>query len=181
MKSQLTILSAACGIIACIGAFALPAQADSFYVTNYLSSTTGISSYPTNYAGTNGIPVATGLPVSLANYDSAGLYFKALSLTTNTTTVTVQLVRSQADNHPQITIATNGQTTAMEWETASLISLPITLPANSTNAFYWGTNLNSDLIKGWNWIGVYSLTNTLGNLTNVEIGINKKIMPVRFP
>ena len=178
-------------------------MADSFNPTNFLncaataSATQGaISGWPTNTPATNGIGTGTGGALSLANCDFATFWWQGdvYDITNGSITagtVTVQLIRSAAANLPAVTYGTNaysGNTTNLltcEWETWSNSVPPLTLaiPINTTNHITWTTNLTTTWIGGATWIGVASITNSGVTyfVTNMNMGVTHKILPMRYP
>jgi hypothetical protein len=168
-----------------MAAIVAPALADSFNVTNCVANGVSITSWPTNSAGTNGLNQLTGGPISVANQEWAGFWFQCLPVAGSNSTVTVSLVRSMAMNPPAVMFNTNGQMTQCDWETPSngIAPLVLTIPISGTNAITWSTNLDRAQIGGANWVGIYAITNSgLGSsLSNVVIGLNKKIIPIRYP
>jgi hypothetical protein len=166
--------------VLCVSFLARPVRADSFNVTNCLAAGVSVVGWPTNSASTNGLTQATGGPIGLANVERAGFFFQCQPLTnTSTSTLTVQLVRSCASNPPSVS------PTNCDWETSPGITLSFTIPPG-TNPVCWFTNLDPYAVGFANWLGVYSLTNaTTGTnvsyLTNLVIGLNKKILPIRYP
>jgi hypothetical protein len=175
------------------GGFSTSGRADNFNVTNCVASGVSLVSWPTNTLGTNGLPQLTGGAISVANQERAGFFFQCLPLTNTNTSVIVTLVRSAVGNPPAVAWGTNawsGSSLAMvqnDWESPSNGVTPIvlTIPVQGTNLFNWFTNLNDTLIGEANWIGVYSITNSNPGansvLTNVFMGLNKKILPIRYP
>jgi len=190
----------AAGLALCAGTVAF---ADSFNTTNTLncastaSAAQGvITGWPTNTAATNGIGTGTGTALSLANCDFATFWWKGdvFDITNGTITagaVTVQLIRSAGPNPPAVTYGTNlfsGNTTNLlttDWETWSNSAPPLTLtiPINTTNHVTWITNLTSSWIGGASWVGVASITNSGVTyfVTNMDLGLSHKILPIRYP
>ena len=175
--------------------FAAPsARADSFNITNCLYPTNYVAGWPTNAVGTNGLPQGTGTPINVMNQEWAGFYFQGF-VATNTGTagnIIVTLIRSVTTGYPAVTYTTNaltGNTTTNlnsgDWETTTngLAPITLTIPVIGTNFFMWFTNLDRYQIGGANFIGVYSITNSATNcfITNAVMGLNKKIIPIRYP
>jgi len=180
---------------------ALPAAADSFNTTNLLyfaatANTQGaITGWPTNTPASNGIGNGTGGAVDISNYHEVGFWFTGdvIDITNGTITagtVTVTLLRSPSPRPPQVIYGTNvyvGGTNLQtcEWETTSNLVGGITLaiPINTTNRINWFTNLPSWQIGSANWLGVFNITNSGVTyfITNMNMGVSKKILPVRYP
>jgi hypothetical protein len=151
-----------------------PAPAESFQITNVLFTASSITSWPTNTVGTNGNPRLTGHAISVANYTEAGFYFSAgISSNSSPGSFPLTLVRSWKDTPPA---------SAADWETTSALTIAPAVTGNAGSPFYWGTNLDKTIIAGANWIGVYTITGGGTNigLTNVDCGLNKKVIPVRL-
>jgi hypothetical protein len=164
--------------------------AESFNMTNSLNAAVGCVSWPTNTPGTNGIGALTGGPISVENQEWAGFYFSCQSTTNTNTTVTLSLVRSVAASPPVVTFGTNGAMTRNDWESPSnavpLTPILLTFTVSGTNPFTWFTNLDRAQIGGARWVGIYAATNNQAAingsvLTNVEAGLYKKIIPIRYP
>lgn len=177
----LLVMVAMIGIMA---GLALSARGDSFNATNVLNGYTALQSWPTNTAGTNGLNRLTGGPIFVGNQAQAGFYFTATPMVgiTNSSTETVTLIRSYNAGPPVITTDTNGWTTRNDWEGTAALSITFTIP-NQTNAWTFMTNLPETFVYGANWVGLYISTNNLngGVFTNVDYGIVKKIIPIRYP
>ena len=163
--------------------------------------------FPTNQPATNGIGTLTGGAIGLANQNFATFYFQAQGVLTNQSqmavglsNILIQLVRAPFDpSVPGVNVGTNiwtsGQTNVLQsdWETAGVTSaglpifptnnLLISIPVSGTNAITFSTNLNDWVLGGAQWIGVGWITNYCTNLmfTNVTMGLNKKIIPIRYP
>ncbi|MGO9203299.1 MAG: hypothetical protein ACLQM8_22490 [Limisphaerales bacterium] len=175
---------------------AFHAQADSFNITNVLaqSSTAGpnLVGWPTNTPTSAGVGQNTGGVISMAN-DKEGLFwFSCLSLTnTNTCTWTIQAVRS-ISSPAQAVVLTNtvygGTVYTLQqdtFETTPQITLTFTMPPLTNQMFLWCTNLSSTYLGECAGLGIYSITNwTTGGysfFTNCQAGLNKKIVPIRYP
>ncbi len=176
------ILLAIAGLLALL---ALPARADSFNCTNIVNSAVSIVSWPTNTAGTNGLPQSTGGAISVKNQEWAGFFFEGYSTTANASTVVVTLVRGFGDQPGLSTFDSTGTNiNGMQWESISAMTLSIPV-AGATGPVGWFTNLDRSFLGGCNWVGIYSITNSnrgaTGALTNVVMGLNKKIIPIRYP
>jgi hypothetical protein len=81
-----------------------------------------------------------------------------------------------------VTVGTNGQITGCDWETTPQMSFAITFAG--TNWVNWCTNLDPYGIGFAQWIGVYALSNSQvagSYITNFSVGLNKKIIPIRYP
>jgi len=62
------------------------------------------------------------------------------------------------------------------------VSNKLTTSTNLTTT--WFTNLDENLLGGCNYLGIFQMTNNsaFANwFTNVEVGITKKVVPIRFP
>lgn len=155
--------AAACAMVLAIGASQARAEGDnqSFGVTNSLVTAVDMRTYPTNAVATTNF---TGGPINVQNYKSGGFYFKGDVVTAGTATVT--LVRSP------FKVASNSLT---NWE--SVASLTITVPMPATGTFMYMTNLDGWFLDSANNVGINRLTNAVGNITNLEVGITKKILP----
>jgi len=132
----------------------------SFGVTNSLVTAIDIRTWPTNSTGTN----FTGGGINVQNYKSGGFYFKGDVVTAGTGTVT--LVRAPFTAQP---------TSITNWE--SVAQLTITVPMPNTGPFMFMTNLDGWFLDSANWVGCNRLTNAVGNITNLEVGVTKKIVP----
>ena len=163
--------------------------------------------FPTNSPATNGIGTLTGGAIGLNNNEFATFYFQAQGILTNQSqmavglsNILIQLVRAPYDPvTPGVTVGTNvwtsGQTNVIQsdWETAGVTAagapifptnqLLISIPVSGTNAITFSTNLNEWVLGGAQWVGVGWWTNYCTNLafTNVTMGLNKKIIPIRYP
>jgi hypothetical protein len=190
-------------VLAFISLFALAclvpsARADARYFncTNCLSSNNVVFGYPTNVVTTNGVGQGTGGALSLANVNSAAFFFQGFVLTNglgSDTSLHVWLVRSWAGNPPGVQYGSNALTTCVgtsllytDWETWSNSSaLALTIPVNytKTNWITWGTNLDNNWLGGANWLGIACISNaaTFSFMTNVQMGVNEKIIPIRYP
>lgn len=193
--------------VLCVSLLAPSVQADSFNCTNFIPSGSPVTPqvlagyggiFPTNAAGT-----LTGGAISVANQEWAGFFFQAQGVCTNTANpigagnIYVSLTRSLASNPPGVTTGTNGATgnttvlLASDWESSGVVNgsvvfpntILLTIPVSGTNAITWSTNLDRWTLGGAQWVGISGITNSCTNmfLTNVVIGLNKKIIPIRFP
>ncbi len=154
-------------VVAMFCAMAVPrAKAEggtqSFQATNILNSAVNLTAYPSNGVGTN-----TGVAVNVANYDRAGFYFAGYVTTASTATVT--LVRSPYSFSPSYTTLSNN------FESVS--QKTFTIPMPTTGPFLWTTNLEPDFLRPANWIGINLLTNSVGTITNLDVGVSKKLIP----
>jgi hypothetical protein len=131
----------------------------SFGATNVLASAIVLTTYPTNSSGTN-----TGGPININNYERVGFYFTGNVLTVSTGTVT--LVRSPLGTSPS---------SYTNWETVATKTL--TIPMASTGPFMWVTNLDTEFVRPGLWVGISVLTNSVGVVSNLDIGLTKKIIP----
>jgi hypothetical protein len=170
--------------VAAIGLGTMAMLADSFQVTNQLASAVAIVNWPTNSPSTNGNPTSTGGAISVANQEWAGFYFSGYSTTNTNSTVTVTLVKGWGSTPTLYTYdATGTNVNGINFETVATITLAIPIVGSGVQG--WSTNLDRTLIGPANWVGIYSVTNgnagSNGNLTNVVMGLNKKIIPIRYP
>jgi hypothetical protein len=175
---------------------AFHAQADSFNITNVLaqSSTAGpnLVGWPTNTPTSAGVGQNTGGVISMPNDKESLFWFSCLSLTnTNTCTWTIQAVRS-ISSPAQAVVLTNtvygGTVYTLQqdtFETTPQITLTFTMPPLTNQMFLWCTNLSSTYLGECAGLGIYSITNwTTGGysfFTNCQAGLNKKIVPIRYP
>lgn len=160
-----------------LGLACLSAKGDSFGVTNWISHQTDLVSGPTNPVGTR-----VGGAISVKNQEGAGFFFSGYSTTATNSTLTVKLIRGWGD-----TSAKQDGADSIQWETGTPHGLlTFAIPIVSSGLQGWTTNLGPEVIRGANWIGIYSITNSAGTgdgniLTNVVMGVNKKIIPIRYP
>jgi len=186
MKSKNTGLLAG-WLAGCLG---LSAGAESFNITNTILPGAAITGWPTNSVGANGLGAGVGGAISVNNQEWAGFWFTGY-VVTNTGTINVTLLRSCAPNPPQVVYGTNSWSgtnlvlVQSDWETYSNSLPPLTLsiPINTTNQVMWFTNLDRWAIGGATWVGIGVITNNSAGclVTNAAMGLNKKILPVRFP
>jgi hypothetical protein len=132
----------------------------SFGATNVLASGIVLTTWPTNGSGTN-----TGSGISTAFYPRAGFYFSGNVLTAGT--ATVQVVRSPLSSSP---------TTNYHYETVSVKSFTIPMP--TTGWLMWVTNIEEEFVRPGNWIGISLATNAVGVVSNLDIGLTKKLIPI---
>lgn len=200
MKRLVTIgaVIAASLVIAVQSHAAAGGSLQSFGVTNYLVSggaAGNVSNWPTNSINTNGSPQSTGGPLNIQMVDHVGINIQGLLVSTNTVTgadkIYLTLLTSMATGSPTVTYATNSLSggltiiTQNDWSTTTNTSLgPIafTIPATpGTNWINFQTNLPSTtLASDANWIGVYSISNTLATtcyITNFGVYLNTKLLP----
>lgn len=164
---------------------ALSAQAgttyQSFGHTNYIASTATITGFPTNspVSGTNWL---TGLPVSVANNEHVNFVFKSQPVGADATnSFTIKLLRGFTAGSPSILYDTNNGSWKPfpDWET--LPSLTLVFNVNGTNATVWSTNLDF-WVGGASHVGVYSTLNGFSAaVTNFDMGLSKKIVPIVYP
>jgi hypothetical protein len=183
-------------VVALVAALALsllpqPAKADSFNTTNVIASGGVGGTWPTNSLNTNGLGMKQGSWIDVRNVTQAGFYFTGTPIINATgIVVTVNLVRSWAQI-PSLTIdPTNGLASLAtnwiygnSWEHPNNgITFSFAIPTQ-TNAFSFFTNLGEGYIYGANAVGLYGITNngTSSVLTNVDVGLVKKIPPLRWP
>lgn len=162
--------------LAALAAFAPAAKAESFQTTNTLAYGISFFGYPTNSPNTNGLGVANGHKISIANVREAGFYCGGYNITNQgpTANLVFKLVFSSADS-PPVYDGTN-----LQWSIVTPTT--ITVPVTNIGPFYFTTNLDQYALQGANWVGIYQLTNTATGvaITNLDVGINKKITPVRL-
>jgi hypothetical protein len=181
-------LMVAVSLLALLATFAtvMPALADGYYqsfsATNYIAASTQLTSFPTNSAGTNGLNRLTGGAISMAGVEHAAFVFTSQPVNNDlTNSMITRLVRGYSSSTPILTADTNNGSLAAfpQWET--LPSLTLIYSHNGTNSTTWMTNLDF-YIQGCSYIGVYSQSNGQGvALTNYDIGITKKRVPITFP
>lgn len=182
----------ALGLAFSLGA-ATCAQADSFNMTNGLVGPMNLNSYPTNTPVTNStsagqaVGVATGKQIDMVNYKDGMLYFHALPVVTNGVpfTNTIALARGDSEGPPVVTLATNGSgvVTYSDWATTNFQYISFVTPGNS-NAINWSTNLSGSDVGSAHWLGMVAYSNNTiatATFTNVDAGIKKKILPIRYP
>jgi hypothetical protein len=166
------------------------ARADSFNITNTLLPGAAITGWPTNSEGANGMGVGVGNAIEVNNQEWAGFWFTGY-VVTNTGTINVTLLRSYTQNPPQVVYGTNvwsGTNNVLiqsDWETYSntLPPIQLSIPINTTNQVTWFTNLDRWVLGGATWVGIGVITNNSTGclVTNAAMGLNKKIIPIRFP
>jgi hypothetical protein len=171
------------GIIAIIGlvlfAAFLPTRAqDSFGVTNYIASAVDLrSTVPTNASN-----FATGGAVSVLNQREAGVF---LTATNPGAASTVWLFFRRGFGPTSAAYRQNGSgvNNTLYWESDA--SLQINVPVAAGAMVGWSTNLSADYLAGANYLSIARITNSNtgsdGLITNVQIGVIKKIIPIRFP
>ncbi|HEY4414474.1 MAG TPA: hypothetical protein VGO57_02185 [Verrucomicrobiae bacterium] len=158
-------------VLALLMALVLPAVADSFNATNILNNGIVIVTDPTNSAG-----IQTGGIISIPNQDKLGVYLTGYNATANACAVTAKFIRSGKDSTPVI------NANQRDLESTPIVSVTFTTPA-TVGPFYCYTNLDSYNIGSAQYIGLAALTNgtASGSITNAEIGVTKKILPIRYP
>ena len=85
--------------------------------------------------------------------------------------------------------ANNTSFLATAWETWSNTVSPfsqILVPLNLTTGYFaWFTNLPQAYVSGAKWLGIGQLSLLASNqtefITNFDVGIAKKIIPIRYP
>ncbi len=131
----------------------------SFNATNTIQSGDSIVRWPTNaVAGVN-----SGQGVGVQSYGELGFYITGNVGVAGT--ATVQVVQS-----PFVGASTysNYQQTA---------TMTFTIPMAATGPFTWVTNFPSWWVRDANTIGISSITNAAGTLTNADLGIIIKYVP----
>lgn len=154
--------AAVCGMALLIGgAFSARAEGtkQSFGTTNSLVTAVDMRTWPTNSTGTN----FTGGSIDVRNYQAGGYYFEGDVVTAGTGTVT--LVRSPYTS----------PTSYSNWESVAQITLTIPMP--TAGHFIWMTNLDQWFEGPANFVGINRMTNAAGNVTNLDQGLTKKIIP----
>ena len=178
--------------------FGLAATPISGWPTNTVSAATGL-------------PQANGAAIDLHNYNYAQLYFTAYVATnsgggtpsTNNFTFTIirgkSLPGSGGQGAPTVYYAPNplglgtgtgsGALTnlqAVGWETwtnSGGYTFTVPLVSSTAGAVCWFTNLDQSYIGPTYWVGVAScqLNATNACLTNVDVGLITKVIPIRYP
>ena len=179
---------------------ALPAQAQyqSFHPTNVLT-TNWVSAFPTNVVSTNGLGQSTGGALSVANNEfvllSVSGYVCSNINASATNQILIDLTRSGSANPPQVATGTNlftGNATnfqATDWDTwSNTVSVfsQIIVPLNLTTGYFrWTTNLPQAYVSAATWLGIGQIsllsTSQMAFITNFDVGICKKIIPIRYP
>lgn len=172
---------------------AATASADSFNMTNGVNGGAIITSYPTNTMATNsttaGVAVgqATGAAIEVKNCNFATFYVRGwpATNTANGFTNYFSLVRSVSDNPPTVTYGTNGLYFANNtWDSTNWTQIPVVVPPG-TNFFEWSTNLQIADLGGATYVGLLQYSNFAGGgtvtFTNLDAGLKKKIIPIRYP
>jgi hypothetical protein len=184
---------------------------NSFQTTNYLTSATQYTGWPTNYAGTNGQFVANGNGVAVFQQrDVVGINVQGQVVDTNAVGQAIQLwvIGSMSANPPAVVYWTtnSGFTGYAPWQTNSAVpiqndwmtttpiylafNLPLASAANTltTNWFNYQTNLvlNGTQAPSWNFIGIYGLSNALTggeyiNGFNVTVSKKKEAVALTSP
>jgi hypothetical protein len=182
------------------------AQPVSFNTTNVLcgpgfgNGSQVIAGFPTNtLSASTGFGQGTGGTISVANNDFVLLCVRAYICTNvgggtpTTNNLQLTLIRSASGNPPGVQTGTNCFTAngtnvqSSDWESWSNVVpyfAAITVPLNvSTGYVCWQTNLTREFIGGANWLGIGNITLEATNafLTNLNIGVAKKILPIRYP
>lgn len=161
-------------IIGLLAALALPVRAgQSFNTTNYIAASATITSWPTNSA-VNGTNELTGGAIDVRNERSAMLVIQGAPVITNALTLTVTLTRSGADGTPIVNPSEN------DWDTQLHPEFVVT-SANVTTPFCATFDLTTNTIGDANFVGVYSISATGSAVTNLNVSLGKKIIPIRYP
>lgn len=178
--TRVGLLAVLC-LIAAIGVLLTArTKADSFNVTNIVASGVALTGPATNVAG-----VRNGTPISVANNDFAGFYFKGYSSTNTNSTVTVSLVRGWP---PSVSTwyeydSTGTNVDGVYWEGSASKTLSISITGSGVQS--WFTNLEPEYVRGASAIAILTVTNSnagVGSIiTNADFGLNKKIIPIRYP
>jgi hypothetical protein len=166
------------GLAVLFGQSALAQNSSSFDVTNNLSS--GIN-YVANYP-TNANFIGTGTPVDLRSYNTSGFYFYGAVSNNAAAIVGVDLVRSGITKGAVTNQFVGGYVFEVTPPAVWHISIPI--PATTNANFVWYTNLSNDFCGPAVRVGVFNLTNSLAAgqvITNLDVGVVKKIMPLAYP
>jgi hypothetical protein len=172
------------GIIALLGvllfaAFHSTRAQDSFGVTNYIASAVDLrSTVPTNASD-----FKTGGAVSVLNQREAGVYLTATNPTANASTVWLFFKRGFGPTSAAYRQNGSGVNNTLYWESDA--SLQIDVPVAAGAMVGWSTNLSADYLAGANYLAIARITNSNaganGLITNVQVGVIKKIIPIRFP
>ena len=164
-----------------------------FNITNYISSGYSVTSWPTNSAGTNGIPQQTGKPVPIYNAEHIGMSFQGFAFTSNNFTVGFDVRTAMSSGGyggvPIVSYGTNTLSTnatvllQTDWSTTPNW-VTFTVPA-ITNGWFnlqtnWTIQQSQPPYSDANYVGVYSITSTVAAsmfLTNTTLSINAKLLP----
>lgn len=182
------VLLAVIGLIA-LALLALSARSETVYqsfgATNYIAGSTTITSFPTNVATTNAagtIGQRTGAAIFVGNQEHVNFVFMSEPVASDTTnSITFKLIRGYSSSTPTITSNTFGNATFAafpQWETQPTLTLAA--QQQGTNSSCWSTNL-AGYIGGASHIGIYSEQNGFSTaLTNFDVGLSKKIVPIVY-
>lgn len=173
MKTKLKIVIAASAAVALI-AQALPARAQSsqsFNATNDIETASQLISDPTNNTG-----ILTGTGIRVDNYTTLGFYWSGSNAAANSSVAVIKLVRSGSGNSPGV------NANARTWENTPVFTLTLATPATA-GPFYCYTNLDATVVGSATWIGIQSITNTTasGSVKFSDMGVTKKLVPIRYP
>jgi hypothetical protein len=178
------------GLALVVGIMApVKSQAESFpSLTNNMTSTASVVGWPTNSTGTNGLGFLTGSWIDVRNVNQADLWVQWTSVTNSSNFPwVITFTRSWADSPPVVSTDTNGVPNMTTFEMLPMFSITTTTNlgfVQTNNVQTWRTNLNESFLSGANYIGIYTITNLsafANYYTNVQVGISKKILPIRFP
>ena len=164
-----------------------------FNITNYLTSGYSVTSWPTNSAGTNGIPQQTGTAVPVFNQEHFGLCFQGFAFTSNNFTVGMDIRTAMSSGgyggKPIVSYGTNVYSTnatvllQTDWSTTPNW-VTFTVPAITNGWFNLQTNYSIQSSQppysDANFIGVYSITCSVQAsmwLTNTDLYVNGKLIP----
>lgn len=157
------------------------ARADSFRPTNTVNNAIAITGYPTNSPGTNGLNQGTGTYIEVKNNEWCGFYMSGYA--TAASAIKPVLARCPKDTPAVYQYdATGTNIIGLNWET---LTNAVTLPTVYVEAgpFLHCTNLDRQILGGANYVGLSQVTNiqASGVVTNFDAGLNKKIIPIRYP
>lgn len=160
-------------VLALFVALLLPrARGDSFNVTNNLLGIKSYTSYPTNPVGER-----TGQPIDVKNQESAAFFMSCYSDALTNCPFRVQLVRGFGTTPTFWNSTSQDSATGVYWETSPSKTIDFTV---TPGVFGYVTNLEAEWLKPANYVGLYLITNNT-TITNLNIGVNKKIIPIRYP
>lgn len=160
---------------AIIGLSATSALADaspqSFQTTNQLATGAVFTTLPTNAPG-----AATGLPIDLKNYKTTGFYVTGNIFNSSNAAGSALIIK--LPRNPKVA----GSTTNF-WETTPQFTLTVPLPVGTNTPFSWMTNFPEDFAAAAVSVGISSISNNLtsGTLSNADIGLIKKTVPITYP
>lgn len=156
-------------IIGLLAFFALPACAqESFNMTNRMDNAISLINWPTNTTGIN-----TGKGIGVQNYDVVGITVQGQVDGASNLTWSVGFVRSDKASPPS---------TSADWEHTETFT--VSGAANAGGRIYTNLLLPATFVRSANWIGLCRATNTANgtaSITNWDVRVDKKIIPIRYP